>query len=120
MSKRIKMEIKGEKESAADFVKAWRRAERKMPPETPKERIYFKDLATLLAAMTPKRMELLQALRAAGPLSVRALAKVLGRDYKNTHGDTKALELLGLILRDSQGLLHVPWSSIMAEMALAA
>jgi predicted transcriptional regulator len=120
MNKQVKIEIKGEKESARDFIKAWRRAERKAPPETPQERIYFKDLATLLSAMTPKRLELLKALRSTGPLSVRALAKVIGRDYKNTHGDAKALERLGLIHRDSKGLLHVPWNSIMAEMALAA
>ena len=51
---------------------------------------------------------------------MRALFKELGRDYKNVHGDTKIMERLGLIERDPEGLLRMPWNSIIAEMALAA
>ncbi len=120
MSRRIKIEIMDEKASAAEFIRAWHKAEKGKAPELPRERIYFPDLATLLSVLTPRRLEMLKTLHSTGPLSVRALSRELGRDYKNVHGDAKVLERLGLINRDDEGLLHVPWNSIIAEMALAA
>ncbi len=36
-------------------------------------------------------------------LSIRALARHLGRDYKRVHGDVTALERIGLIERDAAG-----------------
>src|SRR3990170_6174352 len=120
MSKRVKIGIKDERTSAEEFITAWRRAEAGKSPELPKESIYFQDLATLLSVLTPRRLDMLKTLHSVGPLSVRALSKELGRDYKNVHGDTKVMERLGLIHRDADGLLHVPWNSIIAEMALAA
>jgi predicted transcriptional regulator len=120
MRKSIKVEIKDERTSAEEFITAWRRAEAGKSPALPQEKIYFPDLATLLSVLTPRRLEMLKTLHSAGPLSVRALAKRLGRDYKNVHGDAKVMERIGLIHRNAGGLLHVPWSSIIAEMALAA
>jgi predicted transcriptional regulator len=120
MSRRIKVEIRDERTSAEEFITAWRRAEEGKSPELPKERIYFQDLATLLNVLTPRRLEMLKTLHAVGPLSIRALARELGRDYKNVHSDTKVMERLGLIHCDAKGLLRVPWSSIVAELALAA
>lgn len=51
----------------------------------------------LLALLTPRRLEVLKTLRKKGPLSVRALAKTVERDYKNVHVDTRALEEAGLL-----------------------
>lgn len=120
MGKRIKIEIMNEKASAEEFVSAWHKAAKGKAPELPKERIYFPDLATLLSVLTPRRLEMLKTLHSTGPLSVRALSKKLGRDYKNVHGDAKLLERLGLVNRDDEGHVQVPWDSIIAEMALAA
>ena len=120
MKKQIKIEVKGEKESAHEFVEAWNRAERGMLPEQPVERLYFKDLGTLLKFLTPKRLEALKVLHNKGPMSVRALAKSLARDYKNVHRDMQIMELSGLVSRNDKGLLMVPWNSILAEVPLAA
>jgi predicted transcriptional regulator len=120
MKKNIRIEVKDEKESAQEFVKAWRRAEKGLAAEQPAERIYFKDLKTLLRSMTPRRMEALQTLHEQGPTSVRALARTLGRDYKNVHKDMQEMERIGIVVRDKKGLLLVPWRSIVAEFELAA
>jgi len=119
MKKNIRIEIKDERESAQDFVKAWRRAEKGMTSEQPVERIYFEDLGTLLRALTPRRMEAIKTVHDNGPMSVRALAKALGRDYKNVHKDMQEMEKIGIVVRDKEGLLLVPWQSIIAELALA-
>jgi len=120
MKRNIRIEIRDEKESSQEFVKAWRRAEKGMTPEQPVERIYFKDLKTLLRFLTPRRMEALKAVHEQGAVSVRALAKALNRDYKNVHKDMQEMEKIGLVSRDNKGLLLVPWNSIVAELDFAA
>ena len=120
MKKQIKIEVKGERESAKEFVEAWNRAERGLAPDQPVERLYFTDLGTLLKFLTPKRLEALKVLHNKGPLSVRALAKTLGRDYKNVYRDMQTMERAGLVSRSEEGLLIVPWSTILAELPLAA
>ena len=120
MKRNVRIEIKKEKESAQDFVKAWHRAQKGMRPEQPIDRIYFKDFNTLLQALTPRRMEAIKTLHDHGPMSVRALSKLLGRDYKNVHKDMQEMERIGIVTRDKKDLLVVPWKSIVAELALAA
>jgi predicted transcriptional regulator len=120
MKKNIRIEVKNEKESAQEFVKAWHRAEKGLPPEQPVERIYFQELSTLLRVLTPRRIEALKTVHEHGAISIRALAKTLGRDYKNVHKDMQEMEKIGLVKRNKKGLLQVPWHSIVAELALAA
>ncbi len=120
MKRRIGISIKGERESAHEFVEAWRRAEQGQPPQQPVERLYFEDLATMLKVLTPRRLEALKILSQTGPLSVRALARATKRDYKNVHRDAGALERVGLLARSADGRLTAPWNSIVAEISLAA
>ena len=54
-------------------------------------------------------------LRDAGPLSIYQLAKRLGRDYKNVHTDVTALIGLGLIERQGDTRILVPWDVVRAE-----
>ena len=120
MKRNIRIEIGDEGESAQEFVKAWHRAEKGIGTSLPVDRIYFKDLKTLLRFLTPRRMEALKVLHKHGSMSVRALAKTLSRDYKNVHKDMQEMERIGIVVRDKKGLLMAPWQSIIAELALAA
>ncbi|MGQ0446206.1 MAG: HVO_A0114 family putative DNA-binding protein [Beijerinckiaceae bacterium] len=82
--------------------------------------ISFESMDGLLKVLTPNRWRLLRALRNHGPLSVRALARLLDRDYRGAHADVCLLIDAGLIERDEQGTIFVPWTRIKAEMALNA
>src|SRR5262245_32462146 len=63
------------------FEAAWHLATgREAPPAL--QRLAFADLPLLLKTLTSARWQLLASLRTHGPLSVRALAKLLARDYK--------------------------------------
>ena len=53
--------------------------------------VNFEQMGQMLAAFTPKRWELIVALREAGPLTIADLARRLGRDYKNVHTDVNQL-----------------------------
>jgi predicted transcriptional regulator len=119
MEKNIRIEIKGEKETAREFVDAWHRAEKGEPPEEPINRVYFQKLETLLKTLTPRRLDLLKAIHSKNDTSVRALAAFLSRDYKNVYQDVKSLEAVGLIIRGAKGL-SVPWERIVADIQLAA
>jgi len=101
------------------FVEAWQKAE---ADETRQAEIHlnFEDFAMLASVLTPKRLELMKTLRQHGPLSVRALAKQLERDYKNVHADASALEKVDLIQRNEKKLLVAPWDVIDAHVRLVA
>ncbi len=102
------------------FLSAW---ERSLRGEASGTYLTFEDLPTLLSVMTPRRLELLRTLRQNGPLSIRALAKVLGRDYKNVHNvhtDVRSLESVGLVERTADGALNAPWDEIDARLSLVA
>lgn len=89
-------------------------------PEQPVERVYFHDVKTFLKYITPKRFELLDSLHHNGATSVRALAKLLNRHYKNVFDDVKLLEQIALVEKDETGLYSVPWDEVSATFKLAA
>jgi predicted transcriptional regulator len=103
---------------ARRFVDAWRAAER--GEAGPRDHITFIGMPAFLAAMTPKRLELLRQLRREGPMSVRALAGQLGRDYKSVHRDVSALGRCGLIARTAHDRIAVEWDRMVTELDLAA
>ena len=75
-------------------------------------------LPQLLKTLSPARWALLEALRAAGPLSIYQLAKRLARNYKNVHTDVTQLAALGVIERASDNRVLVPWEVLRAEWSL--
>jgi predicted transcriptional regulator len=76
----------------------------------------FSTPAQLVAELSPKRMELLQVLKKAGPLSIRALAKMMGRNYSNVHADVRRLIEHGLIEKDGSDRVFVPWDDVVVRM----
>jgi predicted transcriptional regulator len=79
----------------------------------------FAQAGDLVAEITRERLRLLAALRAAGPLTVYALAKELERNYSNVHADVKRLLALGLIERNEAKRVFVPWTEIQIRLPLA-
>jgi predicted transcriptional regulator len=75
----------------------------------------FLSLEEMMAALTPKRLELLRYLRQHEVSCVRALA--LCRDYKRVHEDVKHLETTGLVTRE-KGRIAAPWAALCVEVAL--
>jgi predicted transcriptional regulator len=99
------------------FEAAWHLASGRKPP-APLALLSFADLPLLTKNLTPARWELLKQLKAAGPLTVFALAKRLERDYKNVHTDVSQLISLGLIEKTKENLVRVAWDAVRAELRL--
>jgi len=99
----VKITAGGAKDDAGRrFVDAWHRAER---GESFRERfLSVESWAALARVLTGKRMEILHHVRRHKVPSVRALAKALGRDYSNVHGDVQALSAAGLLEATEDGV----------------
>ncbi|MBX3077518.1 hypothetical protein KF728_18880 [Candidatus Obscuribacterales bacterium] len=118
--KNILIGIQSGQEAAEDAIRAWKRAEEGLPPEEPVNQLHFADMATLLKYLSPRRIELMQRLRAIGPVNIRQLALSLGRDYKNVHTDVSELTHIGLVEETEDRRFAVPWDEILARLPLLA
>jgi predicted transcriptional regulator len=99
------------------FEAAWHRVQEGRPMR-PLEILSVANLPLLLRTLSPARWTLLERLRAEGPLSIYELARRLDRDYKNVHTDVTQLAHLGLIERQPDGRVAVPWELLRAELKL--
>lgn len=80
--------------------------------KTPDYRLSFESARSLFAELTPARLDLLDTLRKLGPCSVYALAKAAARNYSNVHTDVARLEELGLVDRNGDGAISVPYDAV--------
>jgi predicted transcriptional regulator len=119
MKKQITIGVGDAATTAKEFIDVWKRAERGETVQE-KNRLHFENLELLLKTLTPGRWTLLKRLHANGPMSVRALANDLGRDYKNVYTDVQRLENIGLIGRAKNDRINVPWDIVEARLLLAA
>jgi predicted transcriptional regulator len=83
-------------------------------------RIGFATPELLWQVLTAKRWELLKAMCAAGPMSIREAARRVGRDVKAVHGDVTALLDAGVLNRSAHGGVEFPFDSVKVEFLLQA
>lgn len=80
--------------------------------------IGFRSMAQFGETFTPKRWELVSALKADGPMTIYALAKRLGRHYRNVYKDVTAMMEWTVIEKDTEGRVFVPWDEIDVRLPL--
>ena len=97
------------------FEAAWNRVAEGRPMK-PLRVLTLDTLPALLKSLSPARVVLIDVLRKGGPTSIYELSKRLQRNYKNVHTDVVQLASLGLIDRQADGLVGVPWDVLRAEL----
>jgi len=112
--------IKGTADFFTELERDWTAIDRGESVSGPVHRVYFESAAALSRVLTKQRHNLLCVLHANGGLSVRALATLLERDYKNVYQDVKILEEAGLIERDNKNHLCAPYEKLTIDLPLAA
>ena len=90
----------------------------KNQPNQASFKVGFENMVQFSAQFTPKRWELVEALKAAGPLTIYALAKRLNRHYRNVYKDVTALTEWLVIEKDASGKVFVPWDEIAVRWPL--
>jgi predicted transcriptional regulator len=87
--------------------------------KSPNFHLSFESARSLFADLTPARVDLLDTLRKVGPCSVCALVKAVDRNDSNVHTDVGRMEQLGLIERNEQDIVCVPFGSVEILLPLA-
>jgi len=109
-ARRLNIGIRSGAERSKALREALRRAAR--GDGTPQEpELYFENVEELRQVLTEKRLELLLAITRLRPASIRELAGLLERDYKNVSTDITLLQRLGLIrleAKSGKGRAQVP------------
>ena len=70
--------------------------------------------------LTAKRWELLKAMAGQEPLTMREVARRIGRDVKAVHGDVHALLDAGVLERTESGRFVFPFDAVRVEFTLRA
>jgi predicted transcriptional regulator len=83
-------------------------------------RITFASLELLWNTLTAKRWEILKAMTGQGALTIREVARRVGRDVKAVHGDVHALLDAGVLERDEKGHVVFPYDAIHVDFVLEA
>ena len=83
-------------------------------------RISFATPELLWKVLTAKRWEVLKAMAGQGPLTIREVARRVGRDVKAVHGDVHALIDAGLLERTETNRVAFPFDAIRVEFTLRA
>ena len=84
------------------------------------ETLNFESPADFFGRLTERRWTIVRLLQGRGEVSVRELARLLGRDVKRVHEDVVILADLGLIERTESCGVICPFASVHIDMLLRA
>jgi len=94
--KNIKIAIKTREDLFHEVEKVWTDIATGKKPRK-HEGLYFENLDAMRKVLTEERLRILKVVKQRQPSSIYALAKLLGRDTKNTFNDVQFLFEAGLI-----------------------
>jgi predicted transcriptional regulator len=70
--------------------------------------------------LTPKRWEIVGAMTGAGAMSIREVARRVGRDVKAVHADIQVLLRSGVIKKTGAGKIIFPYDAVHVDFKLEA
>ena len=115
MMKTVTLDVRSPEQGAQDFVNAWRSGKAQKSA-----RISFATPELLWKVLTAKRWQILKAMCGAGPVTVREVARRVGRDVKSVHSDLTALKRSGVLDKTEAGQVVFPYESVKVEFLLQA
>lgn len=86
----------------------------------PAPRISFVTYELMHNILAPNRVAVILAMTGAGPLSIREVARRVGRDFKGVHTDVTALLKNGLLEKTADGLVVFPYDRIHFDFEIGA
>jgi predicted transcriptional regulator len=107
------VEVRSLEQGLADFEHVWNTGK----PDT-QPRISFVSYDLMHKILAPNRVAVIQAMTGAGPISIREVARRVGRDFKGVHTDVTALIANGILERTEDGKVVFPYDNIRVEFDL--
>jgi predicted transcriptional regulator len=80
--------------------------------------ISFESPALLFKVLSGKRWDVLNHMTGSGPMTIRELARRLGRDVKAVHGDVHALLDAGILKKTEAGQIVFPFDALHVDFML--
>lgn len=109
----VTLEVRSLDQSLSDFADAWNTGTASTP------RIGFETPELLWKVFTAKRWEIVRTMTGAGALSLREIARRVGRDVKAVHGDVHTLVDAGILDRTDAGFIF-PYDGIHVDFTIRA
>jgi predicted transcriptional regulator len=82
------------------------------------EVLNFESAGAFFGKLTERRWALVHALQGRGDMSIRELARRVGRDVRRVHDDVEALAELGLVERSDSAGVRCPFEAVHIDMRL--
>ncbi len=83
-------------------------------------RLDFPDINDVWEILSDKRRTIIHTMAGQGPLSIREIARRVGRDAHAVHSDVRALHYAGVIDRTEGGRVVLPYKTIKFEFVVEA
>ncbi len=81
-------------------------------------RFNFESVEAAWELLNAKRWAILKIMAGQGPLSIREIARRVGRDVRGVHSDVRLLYLSGVIDKTAEGKMVFPYDVIRLEFTL--
>ena len=82
--------------------------------------ITFPSVEQLWATLTVKRWQIVRALCGTGPVTLREIARRVGRDVKGVHTDVHALLSAGVLEKADDGQIVFPYEAVHVDFLMRA
>lgn len=82
------------------------------------EFLSFASVELLWQTLTPRRWDILRAMTGREPMSLRSVARLIGRDVKNTHADMRALIDAGLVEKTAEGQVQFSYDAVRVDFTI--
>lgn len=99
----LHVHIETEAQAAAAVIAAMKNAQAGLEA-VPADVVSFASYDDMHAVLSPSRLAIIRALTGQGPLSIREVARRVGRDVQAVHRDVTRLLNAGIIDRTDQGI----------------
>jgi predicted transcriptional regulator len=80
--------------------------------------ISFATAELMWKTLAPPRWNIIETMTGAGPMSIREVARRVGRDVKAVHGDVKKLVDNGVIDRTEEGKVVFPYDAVHVDFVI--
>jgi predicted transcriptional regulator len=84
------------------------------------EFISFVTSELLWKTLTPRRLGLIEKMAGKGPMSLRAAARLIGKDVKTVHADVHALLHHGILEKTTDGKIVFPYDALRVDYTVPA
>jgi predicted transcriptional regulator len=95
-------------------------AERQGDAPDPVPRLIFVSYELMHKVLAPNRMAIVRAMTGQGPLSIREVARRVGRDFKGVHSDVTVLLRNGVLEKMADGQVVFPYAKLHFDFEIGA